>query len=60
MWTKNAQVNIISYSLDHIEGSIFDECNQHGWSFSRIYGYLEEVNKRKTWPFIQELTKRDG
>lgn len=49
-----------SFSINHIEGSIADECDTHPWSFCSVYCFPEEQNKWKTWSLINNLSNQGG
>lgn len=46
--------------MNHIGGSVVDQCDNHEWYFNGIYGFSEEQNKRKTWLLIQDMVTRGG
>jgi hypothetical protein len=48
MWNESINVTIISYSLNHICGSVGDEESGIPWFFSGVYGHPKESNKKKT------------
>jgi len=52
MWNDNLGISITSFSLNHIHRKVEDEV---AWSVTGIYGFPDEVNKKKTWALIQEL-----
>src|SRR4051812_35904736 len=57
-WNKGMQLGIKSYSQNHISGEFKDEEEQK-WSFSVVYNYPEEHNKRRTWKLVRDL-HREG
>lgn len=60
MWNENLKVNNISYSPNHIVGSVMVDVEDILWFFTYIYGFPEEHNKRKTWELMSQLTKEVG
>lgn len=59
-WKENIQLKILSYSENHIGGTVMDEVDNHDWYFNSIYGHSEELIKRNTWKLIQDLVSRGG
>src|SRR4051812_9486455 len=59
-WKEVVQVNITSFSLNHIGGEVIDVFDNQVWHFNGVYGFPEEHNKRRTWSLIQDLRSRGG
>ncbi|XP_058749040.1 uncharacterized protein LOC131622002 [Vicia villosa] len=60
MWKDSLGVSIVSHSLNHIKGSVFEEGEDRNWNFIGIYGFPEEQNKRKTWELLMDLNTLVG
>ncbi|XP_058774622.1 uncharacterized protein LOC131648906 [Vicia villosa] len=59
-WKEKFQISIPSSSLNHIAGSMIDDEDGQKWNLYGIYGYPEELNKRKTWHLIQTCFGEEG
>jgi hypothetical protein len=59
MWMEHLNVNISSYSINHIHGWCDDEETGESWGLTGIYGYPEEQNKRKTWQLVASLARQN-
>lgn len=60
MWKERLIINILSFSINHIRGSVEEVSVNQKWYFDGIYGFSEEVNKRKTWMLVGEMVIRGG
>lgn len=60
MWKERLIINILSFSMNHIRGSVEEDSVNQKWYFNGIYGFSEEVNKRKTWMLVGEMVRRGG
>ncbi|XP_058750083.1 uncharacterized protein LOC131623075 [Vicia villosa] len=58
LWKDAIHLMIKSFSLNHIEGSILDECDSQKGDFGGIYGFPKEKNKKRTWALIQWLVNQ--
>ncbi|XP_058763625.1 uncharacterized protein LOC131637081 [Vicia villosa] len=59
-WKDSSQVSILSFSTNHIGGSVTDNCDSQDWFFCGLYGHPEEHNKRRTWRLLQEERRSYG
>lgn len=49
LWSSEVSVSIFSFSKNHIHAIVCSQdCNPDYWFLTRIYGFLEMKNKRKT------------
>jgi hypothetical protein len=55
LWNDTLKISITSFSLNHIHGKVGDDDSDVAWTVTGMYGFPEEVNKKKTWALIQEL-----
>lgn len=55
LWKEKMYVNIRSWSLNHVAGTMVDDEDGQLWNLFCVYGHPEEHNKRKTWHLIQSL-----
>lgn len=60
MWKYIIQLTINLFAINHISGSIMDEKEDQPWFFSGVYGFLKEINNRRTWSLFQRLQLGSG
>ncbi|XP_058774618.1 uncharacterized protein LOC131648901 [Vicia villosa] len=54
-WNEDLDIDITSYSPNHIAGNCKQDDEDETWSFASIYGYPDEARKKEMWGLIQEL-----
>lgn len=61
MWSDSIDFTSVSFSSNHILGSIKDNENQAKWFMSGIYGWTESMHKWRTWHLLDQLNQNiDG
>ncbi|XP_058783431.1 uncharacterized protein LOC131658114 [Vicia villosa] len=59
-WNDDLDINITSYSQNHIAGKCLNEDEDDAWFFAGIYGYPDEARKMETWNLIHALKEEGG
>ncbi|MCI11577.1 hypothetical protein A2U01_0032678, partial [Trifolium medium] len=60
MWNDESNISILSFSLNHICGSVADPNHNELWYLVACYGHPEEQHKKKTWDLIEHLVSQVG
>ncbi|CAK8571738.1 unnamed protein product [Lathyrus sativus] len=59
-WNDLTEVQVTSYSQNHIAGLYQQEDDDRPWHFAGVYGFPEEENKKETWKLVQALYEEGG
>lgn len=55
LWDEEIKVDLLSFSLNHVDVKINDVMEDKTWRFTGFYGYPEESRKDVTWKLMTLL-----
>ena len=53
---EELQVDILSYSLGHIDAIVSEEQGRKKWRFTRFYGHSEASKRGESWSLLEDLS----
>ena len=56
LWKNSLQVDILSYSLGHIDAILSEEQGMKKWRFTGFYGHSETRKRSESWTFLEDLS----
>ena len=55
LWDRDADLEIMSYSLNHIDAIINDTVNNYKWRLTSFYGHPETHRRYESWHLLAFL-----
>ena len=58
LWKTSMQVDVLTYSLQHINAIVTEEQGRKKWRFIGFYGHLETRKREESWNLLESLNLR--
>lgn len=55
LWRKDVDVNLLSFSLNHIDAEIILPGESFKWRFTGFYGFPEQHSRHRSWELLRTL-----
>ena len=58
LWKTSMQVDVLTYSLQHINAIVIEEQGRKKWRFIGFYGHPETGKREESWNLLESLNRR--